>query len=335
MRTYTIKNIMDIYRIKKTKAAILKDEEKGLIPEALRIDRGSVKMRAWEESSLPEIGAVYGFLKKPNNTKIISTYSPKGGVLKSSLSFNLARIFALNGLNVLAIGLEVSQKTLTRNLGTDVSINSLAELSNISENGLWEISKGDTTIKKVIKKTNLPTLSYIPESSNLNFLEQKIKDERRREFTLQRIIKPVVNDYDVIILDNSAFWGSQLVQNSLAMATDIICPFGCELESFRSVVENIELINDFKNDMELSWNSFNIIPTLKNNTTLSTQIETFYRSNFSNLVTNTTIHRLNAIAEESGIEKLSVIESHNKSILANDYYDLSIELWKKITNASE
>lgn len=332
MRTYTIKNIMEIYRIKKTKAAILKDEEKGLIPQANRIDRGSVKVRVWNESQIPQIGNVYGFLHKPKETKIISTYSPKGGVLKSSLSYNLARILALNGINVLAIGLEVSQKTLTRNLGVSVDVTSLDEASNISENGLWEVSKGDVSIKDVIKQTSLPSLSYVPESSNLNFLEQKIKDERRREFTLQRLIRPIINKYDVILLDNSAFWGSQLVQNSLAMATDILCPFACELESFRSVVENIELINDYKNDMELNWNSFSIIPTLKNNTTLSTQIETFYRSNFSDLVTNTTIHRLNAIAEESGIEQVSVIESHNKSILANDYYDLSIELWNRVNS---
>jgi len=335
MKTYTIKNIMDIYQIKKTKGAVLKDEEKGLIPEAARVHRGSVQVRTWNESQLPKIGEMYGFLKKPETVKILATYSPKGGVLKSSLSFNLARIFALNGINVLAVGLEVSQKTLTRNLGTPINITSLDEIKNSSEYGLWEVSKGEVKIENVIKKTNLPTLDYIPESSNLNFLEQKIKDERRREFTLKRLIDPILKNYDLIILDNSAFWGSQLVQNSLAMATDIICPFGCELESFRSVVENIELINDFKNDMDLEWNSFNVVPTLKNNTTLSTQIETFYRSNFNKLVTNTTIHRLNAIAEESGIEQVSVIESHNKSLLANDYYDLSTELWQRVNPQPE
>lgn len=331
MRHYTIKNIMDIFRVSKTKGAILKDEEKGIIPQANRVDRGSVKVRVWNEDQLPEIGKVYGFLKQSDQpTKVISTYSPKGGVLKSSLSFNLARILALNGIKVLAVGLEVSQKTLTRNLSQPVDISSIDEAIDLSENGLWEVSKGECKIEQVIRKTNLPTLHYIPESSNLNFLEQKIKDERRREFTIKRLLAPITKNYDIIMFDNSAFWGSQLVQNSLAMATDIICPFGCELESFRSVVESIGLIDDYKKDMEINWNSFSIVPTLKNNTTLSTQIETFYRTNFNELVTNSTIHRLNAVAEESGIEQISVIESHNKSLLANDYYDLTIELWKRI-----
>ncbi|WP_440994710.1 ParA family protein [Cysteiniphilum litorale] len=331
MKNYTIKNIMDIFKVNKTKSAILKDEKNKIIPQADRISRGNVKVRVWNENQLPDIGKEYSFLDKPKKgTRIISTYSPKGGVLKSSLSFNIARILALNGIKVLAIGLEVSQKTLTRNLSQPIDINSIDEANDLSEKGLWEVSKGDVSIDKVIKNTNLPTLDYIPESSNLNFLEQKIKDERRREFTIKRLLAPVTNKYDVIIFDNSAFWGSQLVQNSLAMATDIICPFGCELESFRSVVESIGLIDDYKKDMEINWNSFSIVPTLKNNTTLSTQIETFYRANFKDLVTNTTIHRLNAVAEESGIEQISVIESHNNSPLANDYYELTIELWNRI-----
>ena len=78
MKTYTIKNIMDIYQIKKTKGAVLKDEEKGLIPEAERVHRGSVQVRTWNESQLPKIGEMYGFLKKPYTVKVLATYSPKG-----------------------------------------------------------------------------------------------------------------------------------------------------------------------------------------------------------------------------------------------------------------
>jgi chromosome partitioning protein len=332
MREYTLKQIIDLYKTQKTKTTLIRDETKGTIPKASRKERGSVSIRYWEEESLPALGGAYGFLTKPDSLKKISIYTPKGGVLKSTIAFNLARILAINNIKVLAIGLEVSQKTLTRNLCEEVEYSTIEEAETGQEYGLWDVVCGKVDLKSVIRPTSLETLNFIPETSGLNQLEQKIRDARRREYFLDELLKPIEQDYDVIIFDNSAFWGSHLVQCSLVTATDVITPFGCELESFRSVVDGVRLINDLKKDMKLDWGSFNIVPTQKNNTTLSTQIETHYRVNFKDLVTNTTISRLNAVAEESGIEQVSVIESHNKSTLSREYYDLVSELWSRINS---
>lgn len=324
---------MEIYRVKKSKNAVLNDEEKGIIPQAKREERGTVKVRVWEEKQLVEIGKQYSFIKIENAPRIITVYSPKGGVMKSTIAFNVARIMALNGVKVLAIGLEVTQKTLTKNLEKPVEINSLEEADQNREIGLWEVAKDNLNVEKAIKHTSLPTLDYIPETSNLGLLDEHIEKVNRREYFLERLLKPIYNKYDVVILDNSSWGRSQLVKNSLCMATDIICPFACELESFRSVVEGVEAINNFKRDMGLKWQSFRIVPTLRDNSLLSSQIEAYYRSTFGKVVTSTTLHRYKAAAEESGIEQLSVIESNNKSPLAHDYYDLMVELYGKNTDS--
>ncbi|APS46105.1 hypothetical protein AVI51_15735 (plasmid) [Piscirickettsia salmonis] len=337
-KAWTPGQLISLYRTNKAKSSVLRDEQKGVIPPAKREKRGAISVRVWDEELIPLIGEQYGFLKKNfkkkrNPQSVISVYAPKGGVLKSTLAFNLARIFSINNISVLAIGLEVSQRTLTSNLELvhDHEVESLAEAQKLHSGGLWDVSEGSQSIQDVICKSSLPNLHYIPESTDLNLLEQRIKDSPRREYFLQKLLKPIMKNYEVIIFDNSPSWGSLLVQNSLTLATDVVAPFSCELESYRSVTTNIEMINDFKRDMELNWNSFSIVPTKVDQTKLSKEIETQYRVLFPEFVTASSIRFLRGVAEESGMEQLSVIENSNTSSLADDYYNLSKELWTKLS----
>lgn len=332
-KIWTPNQLLGLYRLDKGKSSVLRDEKRGVIPAAKRKSRGAISIRVWGQDDLPAIGKVYGFLKKPKSTRVISVYAPKGGVLKSSISFNLARMFALNGLNVLAIGLEVSQRSLTCNLESHREIESLEQATKYDERGLWDVVSDNVDIKDVIRTASLPNLHYIPESSNLNLLELKIKDAPRREYFLSKLIRPVLGNYDVVVLDNSASWGSYLVQNALVAATDILAPFACELEAYRSVVENIEILNNFKRQMELDWSSFSIVPTKVDNTKLSKEIETQYRIEFPEFVTTSTIRYLKSVAEDASMEQLSVIESNNSSPLSDDYYQLIKELWSKVLSS--
>lgn len=330
-KNWTPIEIMSLYRTEKTKTSIFRDEANDLIPKAKRIKRGKTFVRVWEERDLPSIGKYYGFLKEPASTKVISIYTPKGGVLKSTLAFNLARALALNGIKTLVIGLDV-QCTVTHNLRQEIQVDSLDDIKELP--GLYEtiktLNSGGLNVKDVIQGTNLPTLFYIPESSNLNLLEQKIRDESRREHFLERLILPLKDSYKVIIFDNSPNWNF-LIQNSLVAATDIVCPVACDIETYRSLTQNIEMINDFKYKMELNWSNFILIPTKLERTKLSTQIEAQYRTLFPELITTGSI-RVAAKGQESSLEKLSVIEYDSKSSLAEDYYEVLKDIWRKINS---
>ncbi len=336
-KTWTPSELIKLYRIEKTKTSIYRDEANKLIPQAKKLKRGKSYVRVWEQGDLPEIGRHYGFLKAPDSTKVISIYTPKGGVLKSTLSFNLARMLALNGIKTLLIGLDV-QCTVTHNLrqeSQEDQVNSLNDIKTL--NGLYETTKpigeGGCSIKDTILKTDLPSLFYIPESSNLNHLEQKIRDEAKREHFLERLIRPIRNDFQVIIFDNSPNWNF-LIQNSLVAATDIISPIACDIETFRSLTQNIEMINDFKLTMELDWSNFILIPTKLERTKLSTQIEAQYRTLFPELITSSSI-RVAAKGQESSLEKLSVMEYDAKSALSEDYYEVITDIWSRITSTNK
>jgi chromosome partitioning protein len=328
-KTWTINELINLYKIEKTKTSIYRDEASGVIPKAKRIRRGKTEVRIWDQKHLPAIGKAYGFLSSPSKPKVISVYSPKGGVLKTTFALNLSRMLAINGIKVLVIGLDV-QGSITNNLKTDDEVHSIEEITDV--NGLYETIKpkeeGGCKIKEIIQCTDLPTLFYIPESSNLNQLEQKIRDKNRREYFISNLIHELKKQYKVIIFDNSPNWNF-LIQNSLVAATDIICPIACEIETYRSLAQNIEMINDFKKNMELEWQNFILVPTKVERTKISTQIEAQYRTLFPELITSGSI-RAAVKGQESSLEKVSVIEYDSKSSLAEDYYEVINDVWDRI-----
>jgi len=256
--------------------------------------------------------------------------------LKSTLSFNLGRILALCGIKTLLVGLEV-QGTVSNNLMQDSEMESFDDIKDIKNlNGLYEASKskpdGGCEIEKTIHSTDLPSLFFIPESSNLNHLEEKIRNQSRREHYLERLIEPLRDYFDVIIFDNSPTW-SFLVQNSLVASNNVITPIACDLETYRSLTENIEMINQFKKTMEISWDNFILIPTKLERTKISTQIEAQYRTLFPNLITSSSI-RAAVQGQASSLVKLSAIEHEPKSPLADDYFEVIKDIWERINPSS-
>lgn len=329
---WTASEMIRLYRMDRAKTSIYRDETEKVIPEAERVKRGKTLVRLWPSSALPEIGKKYGFLKPPETTKVISVYSPKGGVLKSTFSFNLARVLAINGLKVLVIGLDV-QGTISTNLKIDDEENHLENITEIKEiKGLYEASKsiqtGGCLLEDTILDTNLPGLKYIPESSNLVHLEQRIRDESKREYFIDRLIKPIKKMFDIIIFDNSPNWNF-LIQNSLVAATDVICPIACDIETYRSLAQNIQLINDYKDKLELNWNSFILISTKLERTRISTQIDAQYKTLFPALITPFSI-RYTAKGQESSLSRISAIEYDPESTLADDYYSVIQDVWTRV-----
>ncbi len=330
-KTITPKYIIDLYQTTKTKSSLLRDEANGLIPKASRENRGENKVRVWNTKDLPKIGGLYGSLKKPTNCKVLAIYTAKGGVLKTTLAYNLSRYLALNNISVLVIGMDV-QCSITDLLNSTLENDAPALDDIIEMPGLYEFTCEKTnnkeTLKKYIKQTDLETLDYIPENISLNLLDQKIKDSQKREFFIDRLIEPLKKDYDVIIFDNAPNW-SFLIQNSLAAATDVISPVGCDIGTYRSINQNIGMINSYKENMELDWASYTIVPTLLERTNISKNMEAKYRVDYSPIITSGAIRRA-VKGQESVLENISVIEADPTSSLAGDYFDVISSIWKKI-----
>ena len=65
------------------------------LPAFARSQSDNRLLKSWSLNELPAVGKQIGFMKKPDRTVVAAVFVTKGGVLKSSLSLNLARMAAL------------------------------------------------------------------------------------------------------------------------------------------------------------------------------------------------------------------------------------------------
>ena len=145
------KGIKNLFNLEQTKTAILKAESEGRIPLAHRVQIGKSnrKQRIWDYNQISKIGENYGFLKKPIGPKVVTVFSTKGGILKSTLALNIARAHALHNIKTMVIDLD-PQCDSSRNLGLEVSEESVDSLEEAYQM-LGEIS-GLFDLKKIEKE---------------------------------------------------------------------------------------------------------------------------------------------------------------------------------------
>lgn len=327
---WTITDAQKLYRIK-SRHTLIAAESRGELPEAAREARGSTKVRVWNLDQLPAIGSKYGFMKKPKKQVVICLYTPKGGVLKTATSGNIARIAALHDLKVLVIGLDF-QKSITNYLLPTPKFDSMEELrfyiQNNRSTGLYHILFGGARLDEVVYKTSIPTLDIIPETSDLIAVERALRSENRREYVFKDLIDEYFSHYDLIIMDNTPAW-TQLTECSLTAANNLVSPLGCDYETFQALGENFIHIENFRTKMRLSWDNFLIVPTLLEQNNISKEVYGLYEREFGEMILPFPIRRT-VKGQEARIANMSIFEYDPMSDLSDDYYKMVVALWERI-----
>jgi len=320
----------------KSRHTLNQAEERGEIPKADRVQRGSTHVRVWSLEQLPLIGKKYGFLQKPIKQVGLCIYTPKGGVLKTACTGNIARVAALNGLNVLVIGLDF-QKSISNYLlplpAFETSVEMSGYIASYRKKGLYHLLYENARVDEVVHKTSIPTLDIIPETPDLIALEKSLRSENRREYVLSDAVDELFADYDLVVFDNAPAWSS-LTECSLTAANNVISPLGCDFETLQALGENFIHINEFKRKMKLNWDNYFIIPTLLENNKVSRDVHNVYLEKFGDMVLPYSLRRT-VKGQEARVANMSVLEYDNKCDLANDYYSMIKELWERVLFSQE
>ncbi|MBK8866865.1 MAG: ParA family protein [Dermatophilaceae bacterium] len=169
--------------------------------------------------------------------RIIAMCNQKGGVGKTTTTINLGAALAELGRKVLLVDFD-PQGALSVGLGVpthelDITIYNL-------------LTERHHDIRDVIQHTTTPGLDVVPANIDLSAAEVQLVGEVAREQILARALRPIMDDYDVVMIDCQPSLGL-LTVNALTAAHGVIIPLECEFFAMRGVallVETIEKITD-------------------------------------------------------------------------------------------
>lgn len=169
--------------------------------------------------------------------RIIAMCNQKGGVGKTTTTINLAACLAEYGRRVLIVDFD-PQGAASVGLGINPH-----ELDRTVYNLLMERS---ADIHEIIVPTNVEGLHMLPANIDLSAAEVQLVGEVARESVLSRVLRPVLDEYDVILVDCQPSLGL-LTVNALTAAHGVLIPLECEFFALRGVallVETIEKVRD-------------------------------------------------------------------------------------------
>ena len=252
--------------------------------------------------------------------KIIALANQKGGVGKTTTAINLAASLATLEKKVLLVDAD-PQANSSSGIGVDIA--------NV-ETSIYDCLISDVDPHEAIYTTDIENFDIIPSHINLVGAEIEMVNLPDREQVMKKIFKPLVKEYDYILIDCLPSLGLITV-NALTAADSVIIPVQCEyfaLEGISKLLNTIRIIKK-KLNPELQIEGF-LLTMYDGRLRLSNQIYTEVKKHFKELVFKTVIQR-NVKLSEAPSHGLPVILYDSGSRGALNYLALAKEIIKKNT----
>ncbi|EIE99734.1 ParA family protein [Saccharomonospora glauca] len=214
--------------------------------------------------------------------QIVAMCNQKGGVGKTTSAINLGAALAEYGRKVLLVDFD-PQGALSVGLGIQPH-----ELEKTVYNVIMERS---VTVDDVIRKTRVENVDLLPSNIDLSAAEVQLVAEVGREHTLMRVLRPVLDRYDYILVDCQPSLGL-LTVNALTAADGVIIPLECEFFSLRGVALLIDTIEKVRERLNPKLDIIGILATMFDPRTLhSKEVIARVVEAFGDTVFDTVINR--------------------------------------------
>ncbi|AHI03037.1 ParA family protein [Corynebacterium falsenii] len=214
---------------------------------------------------------------------IIAMCNQKGGVGKTTSTINMGAALAAFGRKVLLVDLD-PQGALSAGLGIrhdelDVTVYNL-------------LVDNSATILDAIYDSPVDGLDVVPANIDLSAAEIQLVNEVGREQALARALRPVMKDYDFIIVDCQPSLGL-LTVNALSCADSVIIPVESEYFSLRGLALLMDTVDKVRDRLNFKLEVLGILVTMFDRRTLHARevmerlVEAFGDKVFDSVITRT------------------------------------------------
>jgi len=207
--------------------------------------------------------------------RCMTVVNQKGGVAKTTTVINLGAIAALEGQSVLIVDAD-AQANATSGLGID---------RNGIEYCLYDLicrqdQEPGPAVDEVILQTATPNLDVLPATIDLAGAQMALANAISRETRLRRVLEPVRDAYDIILIDTAPSLGL-LTINALAAADQVLIPMQCEYYAMEGLTQLLQIISMVQAELNPSLTIAGAILTMYDGrTNLAEQVAEEVRNNF-------------------------------------------------------
>ncbi len=261
--------------------------------------------------------------------KVITINNRKGGVGKTSITLGVGTTLAQLGYRTLLVDLESQNNLTTGCLSPDV----FDETHPILFDTLYAMAMGKTESRwfnSVPCRSVAPNLHIIPSSRRMAGIENILAKFPDPLAAIPRVMNPLYDKYDYILLDCPPTAG--LITLSAYLASDYIyVPALLEDDSLAGAVAVAKDIKSYINkrrpDRKISGiilNQYNLRALLRQS------VRKNFDKYFPGLVMDTVIHQSIAVGEAKRARK-GIVDYAPRSTVADDFTRLTQEMLKKQT----
>ncbi len=164
--------------------------------------------------------------------RVLAMVNQKGGVGKTTSTVSLGAALAGYGRRVLLVDFD-PQGALSISFGLN---------PNEMELSIYNLlTQADCHVGDVIVSTDVENLDLLPSNIDLSAAELQLVSEVGREYALGRALAPVLDEYDVVLIDCQPSLGL-LTVNALTASHGVLIPLECEFFALRGVALLIDTI---------------------------------------------------------------------------------------------
>jgi len=254
--------------------------------------------------------------------RIVAVCNQKGGVGKTTTTINLGAALAEQGRRVLLVDFD-PQGALSVGLGIQPH-----DIDYTVYNLLME---RDVAPHDVLHKTDVDGMDLLPSNIDLSGAEVQLVHEVGREYVLGGVLQPVMQDYDMIMIDCQPSLGL-LTINALACANSVIIPLECEYFAMRGVALLMETIDKVSRRLNTKLTIDGLLATMYDSRTLHTrEVLASMVNGFGDKVFHTVINRTVRFPDAT-VAGEPITSFDSGSMGANAYRELAkevLERWRQ------